>query len=64
MELKDKTKKVREFMGLSQKEFSTMFLNSNQTELSFIERGFIPEDKRKVKVVNNMYKTLNERGLI
>lgn len=64
MELKDKVKKVREFMGLSQQEFSTMFLNSNQTELSFIERGFIPEDKRKVKVVNNMYKTLNERGLI
>lgn len=64
MELKDKTKKIREFMGLSQKEFGTMFLNSNQTELSFIERGFIPEDKRKVKVVNNMYKILNERGLV
>lgn len=64
MELKDKTKKVREFMGLTQKEFGTMFLSSNQTELSFIERGFIPEDKKKVKVVNNMYKVLNERGLV
>ena len=64
MELKDKTKKVREFMGLSQKEFGTMFLNSNQTELSFIERGFIPEDKKKIKVVNSMYKVLNERGVV
>lgn len=55
MELKDKAKIVRAVLGLSQKEFGAMFLKSNQTEVSFIERGFIPEDKRKVKIVNNMY---------
>lgn len=60
MELKDKTKIVREVLGLSQKEFGNMFLQTNQTEVSFIERGFIPEDKRKIKIVNSMYKCLED----
>ena len=60
MELKDKTKIVREVLGLSQKEFGNMFLQTNQTEVSSIERGFIPEDKRKIKIVNSMYKCLED----
>ena len=60
MELKDKCKKVRTAMGLSQLEFAETFLNTNQTELSFIERGFIPEDARKIKIINNLHKHISE----
>ncbi len=64
MELKDKCFKVREIMGLSQKEFGTTFLNTNQTEISFIERGFIPEDNIKIKIIDNMYKKMEKGGMI
>ena len=44
MDLKDKCYAVRSILNLSQKEFG-MMVNSNQTEISFIERGFIPKQK-------------------
>ena len=55
MKLKDKCKLVRTSMAISQKEFAETFLGTNQTEVSFIERGFIPEDKDKRKIINALY---------
>ncbi len=55
MKLKDKCKAVRNSMAISQKEFAETFLGTNQTEVSFIERGFIPEDKNKRKTINYLY---------
>lgn len=55
MELKEKCKYVREQTGLSQRKFAEIFLKTNQTEISFIERGFIPEDKAKVELINYLY---------
>ena len=45
MDLKDKCYAVRSILNLTQKEFG-MMIASNQTEVSFIERGFIPKQKQ------------------
>lgn len=55
MELKEKCKQARKYMRMSQEEFGKV-IKSNQTEVSFIERGFIPEDKRKVEKIEQIYK--------
>ncbi len=54
MTLKEKTRFVREELELTQREFAKL-IGSNQTEVSFIERGFIPEDFRKIQVINLMF---------
>lgn len=54
MTLKEKTRFVREELEMTQREFAKL-IGSNQTEVSFIERGFIPEDFRKIQVINLMF---------
>lgn len=41
MELKEKCKAIRNKLNLSQKQLAIL-IGSTQTEISFIERGFIP----------------------
>ncbi len=43
MTLVDMAKTIRQETGMSQKQLAEM-IGSNQTEVSFIERGFIPRD--------------------
>lgn len=52
--LAEMCKFARLHMGMSQTQFSK-YIGSNQTEVSFIERGFIPEDGRKRKRIENFY---------
>lgn len=54
MELADITKKTRQHMKLSQKQFA-LLIPTNQTEISFIERGFIPNDKEKINRIYELY---------
>ena len=55
MELKEKCKLARKYMKMSQEQFGKV-IKSNQTEVSFIERGFIPEDKKKIEKIEVIYK--------
>ena len=41
-------------MRMTQEQFGKV-IKSNQTEVSFIERGFIPEDKRKIDEIEVIY---------
>jgi transcriptional regulator with XRE-family HTH domain len=54
MELKGKCKIARQYLKMSQYEFAKV-IKSNQTEVSFIERGFIPEDKKKIDKIETIY---------
>ena len=45
-------------MGLTQAKFAKL-IGTNQTEISFIERGFVPNDQDKIdKIYELFYKTL------
>ena len=55
MDLKEKCKKARAYLKMSQAQFAKV-IKSNQTEVRFIERGFIPEDNRKVEKIEQIYK--------
>ena len=55
MELKEKCKLARKYMKMSQEQFAKV-IKSNQTEVSFIERGFIPEDEKKIDKIETIYK--------
>lgn len=55
MELKEKCQKARAYLRMTQAEFWKV-IKSNQTEVSFIERGFIPEDNRKIEKIEVIYK--------
>lgn len=57
IELKEMCKFVRAELKLSQRELGDM-INSNQTEVSFIERGFIPSAS-KVSTLNRLYSSVN-----
>lgn len=59
MELKDKCKIAREYLKMTQAEFAQI-IKTNQTEISFIERGFIPEDKNKIEKIKTLYNWSNE----
>ena len=54
MELKEKCQKARAYLRMTQAQFCKV-IKSNQTEVSFIERGFIPEDKRKCEKIEQIY---------
>lgn len=54
MELKDKCKFIRKELELTQRQFAVL-IQTNQTEVSFIERGFIPENKIKIKMIDLIY---------
>ena len=55
MELKDKAIIARKYLKMTQGEFGKL-IKTNQTEISFIERGFIPEDRRKIEKIETIYK--------
>ena len=52
--LQDKCKFVRNNRGITQRQMACL-IGTNQTEVSFIERGFIPEDKSKIYAIENLY---------
>jgi DNA-binding XRE family transcriptional regulator len=54
LQLKDKCKKARQCLNMAQWEFAKI-IGTNQTEISFIERGFIPDDARKTKKIEDLY---------
>ena len=69
MTLADKCKYARKRLKLTQREFGAI-IGTNQTEISFIERGFTPEDARKIARADALYNAAtyeerrrgNERG--
>lgn len=50
----DMVRAIREEQGISQRVFAQM-IGSNQTEVSFIERGFIPESEAKLEAIRKIY---------
>ena len=46
-------------MGLTQKQFAAL-IGTTQTEVSFIEGGFLPPRKEKVKAIETLF--LKARG--
>ena len=54
MELKDMCREVRKSLGLSQKKLAAE-IGTNQTEVSFIERGFIPNDTQKADCIRRLF---------
>lgn len=48
---------VRKKLELSQAKFA-LNVYSNQTEISFIERGFIPEDYRTIQAIFELYEAI------
>ena len=64
MSLADMTKTIRQETGISQKQLAEM-IGSNQTEVSFIEWGFIPHAPEKqiaiLKIFNEVIKENNKK---
>ena len=54
MLLADMVKTIRQETGMSQKQLAEM-IGSNQTEVSFIERGFIPHAPEKQIAIENIF---------
>lgn len=54
MELAEMCRLARQSLGISQAKFANM-VGTNQTEISFIERGFIPEDQQKIRAIKELY---------
>lgn len=54
MLLADMAKTIRQETGMSQKQLGEM-IGSNQTEVSFIERGFIPHAPEKQIAIENIF---------
>ena len=67
MTLANMAKAIRQETGMSQKQLAEM-IGTNQTEVSFIERGFIPLNPEKQIAILNIFneiikgeKTLKEK---
>ena len=54
MLLADMAKTIRQETGMTQKQLGEM-IGSNQTEVSFIERGFIPPAPEKQIAILNIF---------
>ena len=54
MTLQEKTKEVRKRLHLTQRDIASL-IGTNQTEISFIERGFIPPDENKIIAINDLF---------
>ena len=61
--LSNMCKAVRERMKLSQTVLARM-IGSNQTEVSFIERGFIPEDPNKTLRIKKLFEESLSNGTL
>ena len=53
--LKEMCITARASLHISQKMFAQI-VGTNQTEISFIERGFIPESQYKIEIIEYLYK--------
>ena len=49
-------KAIREHYSLAQHKLAG-WIGTNQTEISFIERGFIPEDYSKIEEIERLYRS-------
>ena len=58
--LAEACKYIRQQTKTSQLNFATI-IHSNQTEISFIERGFIPNDPVKINFIFDLYKNLKKK---
>ena len=54
MTLANMAKAIRQETGISQKQLAEM-IGTNQTEGSFIERGFIPLNPKKQIAIENIF---------
>ena len=54
MTLANMAKAIRQETGMSQKQLAEM-IGTNQTEVSFIERGFIPPAPEKQIAIENIF---------
>ena len=54
MTLANMAKAIRQETGISQKQLAEM-IGSNQTEVFFIERGFIPLNPEKQIAIENIF---------
>ena len=54
MSLANMAKAIRQETGMSQKQLAEM-IGTNQTEVSFIERGFIPPAPEKQIAILNIF---------
>ena len=52
--LAEKCLVARKANKMSQKKFAEL-IGTNQTEISFIERGFLPQSPKKVNAINRYY---------
>lgn len=59
MELKDMCKEVRKALSITQKEFGRI-IGCSQTEIGFIEGGFIPPNQDKVKNIVKFYESISQ----
>ena len=55
MQLAEMCKTARQRLKLTQRAFAKL-IGTNQTEVSFIERGFIPPNKEKIATIEMLYK--------
>lgn len=56
--LAEKCKEIRGERKLAQWQLAKL-IGTTQTEMSFIEKGFIPPDREKIKKVEELYATIN-----
>lgn len=54
MTLAQMSKEVRERLRMSQEKLAQL-VGTNQTEISFIERGFIPNDCEKILKIEQLF---------
>lgn len=59
MELSNICKIIRRRMKITQRELA-MLIGTNQTEISFVERGFMPNDKNKAQKIVDIYNGLQQ----
>lgn len=59
MELRIMTKAIREILGISQRRLSEM-VGTTQSEISLIERGFVPSDPLKTQAILQIFNKIKE----
>ena len=57
--LAEMCKTARARMRLSQSKFAEI-VGTNQTEVSFIERGFVPQDQGKIDAIKKLYRVVTD----
>ena len=60
VELSKMSIEIRKFLKISQKKLAIIVV-STQTEISFIEKGFIPPNKNKIKQIQGLYNNIVRR---